>query len=364
MKIALKDLTKYGSIYLGRKNRLAFLTFFITSKCNCKCRHCFYWKEINRNEDELTVEEIEKTCKTIGCFDKFSLTGGEPFIDPNMIAVTRLFYDINGIKHITVPTNGTLTHKVIDYAEEILKTCPELKLHIPVSLDGLERTHDEVRQTPGVFKKAVQTLDELNKLSRHFPQLIVGVTTSLSSFNQTEIFDIYHLIKEKLGVGTFSVLAIRGEPRENVTKGFDCKNYEKIGRMIQSDLLKKELKSSAHLNWVAAIEMLRYSSIYKSLKDGKYLSPCYAGRFNAILYRNGDVFPCELLDHKFGNVREVNYDFNKLWSSESADKIRNFIRKSKCACTHECLVNTNLIFNPKYLPKILYKYLKIKLGLA
>ena len=33
---------------------------FVTAKCNAKCNHCFYYKNINKKRNELNLEEIEK----------------------------------------------------------------------------------------------------------------------------------------------------------------------------------------------------------------------------------------------------------------------------------------------------------------
>ena len=36
------------------------LIFFVTSRCNLLCKHCFYWDELNKKSGELTFEEIER----------------------------------------------------------------------------------------------------------------------------------------------------------------------------------------------------------------------------------------------------------------------------------------------------------------
>jgi hypothetical protein len=37
-------------------------------------------------------------------------------------------------------------------------------------------------------------------------------------------------------------------------------------------------------------------------------------------------------DKQLGNLREYDYDFQKLWYSQTAREIRNFIKKKGCAC--------------------------------
>jgi hypothetical protein len=79
------------------------------------------------------------------------------------------------------------------------------------------------------------------------------------------------------------------------------------------------------------------------------------------MFANGDVLPCELLiDRKLGNVRDVGYDFKKVWYSKEADEARRFIRDTKCFCTYECFLTVNILFNPRMMPKILKEWGSLK----
>ncbi|MEE8585035.1 MAG: hypothetical protein V3T83_09310, partial [Acidobacteriota bacterium] len=41
------------------------LIFFVTSRCNLLCKHCFYWEELNKRSGELSFEEIEKISRSL-----------------------------------------------------------------------------------------------------------------------------------------------------------------------------------------------------------------------------------------------------------------------------------------------------------
>src|SRR5207247_2224206 len=93
----------------------------------------------------------------------------------------------------------------------------------------------------------------------------------------------------------------------------------------------------------------------------KYQTPCYAGNLGACLFANGDTYPCELLtDRKLGNVRDVDYDFKKIWFSPEADAARSFIRDSKCFCTYECFLTINILFNPRMLLSVFKEWTILK----
>ena len=51
------------------------LIHFITSKCNAKCGHCFYWKNLN-TKGELSLEEIEKITKHLPDLVILNISGG------------------------------------------------------------------------------------------------------------------------------------------------------------------------------------------------------------------------------------------------------------------------------------------------
>jgi len=93
----------------------------------------------------------------------------------------------------------------------------------------------------------------------------------------------------------------------------------------------------------------------KIYEENKYVTPCYAGNLSGVMYPEGDVYPCEILgdEHKIGNIRDFDLNFKKLWLSHKAKKEVKFIRKSKCYCTHECFNIVNILFNPKFYPKII-----------
>ena len=66
----------------------------VTGKCNMHCKHCRAVDEANR---DLTLDEIEKILDFINMNreDNFRITlsGGEPFVHPNMIQIVKMVRD-------------------------------------------------------------------------------------------------------------------------------------------------------------------------------------------------------------------------------------------------------------------------------
>ena len=89
------------------------------------------------------------------------------------------------------------------------------------------------------------------------------------------------------------------------------------------------------------------------LSENKFQLPCLAGNRLLIIDDVGEVKPCEMLEYSMGNLREENYNINNILSSSKTERIKEFIKKTKCFCTFECAILDNIIFNWHMYPKIL-----------
>ena len=69
----------------------------------------------------------------------------------------------------------------------------------------------------------------------------------------------------------------------------------------------------------------------------------------------------EFMSNKFGNPSSLHSFGREAREAieSSRKKIAEFIKDTKCFCTHECFWTTNILFNPKYYPKILVESIKI-----
>lgn len=88
------------------------IAFEITRKCNMKCQHCMRGDAQNHT---ISKEVIDKTLDEISVIGNMLLTGGEPFLEPEMID-----YICEGIikrkipiMSVNVVTNGTIKNKSI-----------------------------------------------------------------------------------------------------------------------------------------------------------------------------------------------------------------------------------------------------------
>ncbi|MCG2717615.1 MAG: radical SAM protein, partial [Nanoarchaeota archaeon] len=116
----LKHYFKQGlRILVGKRAKLpSYIIFFVTTKCNARCNHCFFWKNLNKNKNELSFEEIEKLSLSLKKVSNLSISGGEPFLREDLPKICELFCKNNGLKKLHIPTNGLMTERTKKMLEE------------------------------------------------------------------------------------------------------------------------------------------------------------------------------------------------------------------------------------------------------
>ena len=344
-----------------KKNQLpSYFIYFPTSRCNLNCSHCFYHDSLNKRFNELSLDEIDSFTKTMDPLLHLVLTGGEPYLRHDLDQIARIFYENTKLPILTIPSNGWYLEKMDRQISNMMKWCPELVLNQLISLDGLEEDHDKIRMgtQKGSFKKALETIEHLKKLQKDFGRINIGVVTTFTSENQSKIKDIVKGIYELAKPNNISINLVRGDPREKVNLNLDMKLYQEA--VAYRNNLFHSKKMSGHTKFkgnkiATAARIILNKMVQEIFEKNKYQTPCYSANISGVLYPEGQVYPCEILDdsHKIGNIRDFKLDFRKLWLSQKAKEEVNFIRKTKCFCTHECFNAVNILFNPKFYPKLI-----------
>lgn len=333
----------------NKKNTPLYLIFFITSRCNMRCKHCFFWKERN-NFSELSLYEIEKTSKSLDNLLFLRLTGGEPFLRTDLPEIVNIFYKNNSLRNLGINTNGFFTKRIVEDVKKILEN-NEINLDVCVSIDDIEKEHDENRQIKGAFSHAIETLTELNKLKKQYKNLTTTVGLTVFSKNQNRLNFIFNEIK-KVNPTFISANLVRGNPQSEELKNVNIRLYLDFFNKI----MKYNKKSNNFYFNTQFKDKLLSKKVSKTFVEKRYQGiNCVAGDKVAVIYSNGDIFPCELLNKKIGNLKDYNFNFKKLWNSNKRKEIMRFIRKSKCFCTHECFLTSSMLLEPINLLKCLFK---------
>ena len=172
-------------------------------------------------------------------------------------------------------------------------------------------------------------------------------------------------MKDILQVKNINCPLIRGDNakflNENLKNNL-IKTYEKIQKQINLDYNKgifNEYKNNSLTKIALNVKnKILWKYVLETFANNKYISPCKAGSLTGIIYSNGDVFPCELLNQKMGNLSDFDFNFLNLWKSLNALNVKKNISKSKCFCTYECSWFLNIFSYYRYYPEIFYYIMK------
>jgi MoaA/NifB/PqqE/SkfB family radical SAM enzyme len=364
--MSVLDYTKFAKHLISKKGASPiYFVYFVTDFCNARCKHCLLaTHDETARERELQIDEIEKVSASMDDMLFFTPTGGEPFLRRDLSEIVRIFHVNNHALNVGIPTNGSLTGRVVETAEKILGQNPDIDLHIDVSIDDIGEAHDEIRGFPGLFERATETYHELRLLEARNPRFSTCVEITVSAYNQDHVVDLYHHLVDKVGVNTVFTLLTRGEPREPGAGEVDIEKYEELHRVLEADNKARILSGYYKMPFsdvLNAKRIVRPKLIAKTVREQAYQIPCYAGTLGAAMFSEGQVLPCELqVDRVIGNVRDYDYDFKALWSSERAEEMRRYIRDTKCFCTYECFLTVNILFNPLVLPQVFREWVNLK----
>lgn len=326
MKTAIKMLQ--GLIRAKYFSAPFYMHLYVTERCNLQCKMCNIWK---RESKDMTLKEIEQYAEILKGLEvqNVVVTGGEPFLHPDIIEIVKLLNDYGF--SIRLQTNGTLV------TEEKIKALAEAGLkNITLSLDTLdEKMFDWICNSKNLVQKIEKLLDMVAENMDGF----IVVNTTVSKLNIIELPKIVKFVNSKgaysslmpvhLGLAENIPHFCFGYCKEMLFSKEDIPEIEKsYGEILR---MKKEgyriINSSKFLN--ASLEYFR---------TGNYAWNCRAGERFFVIYPDGDVAPCDAFSPLF-NIKSGSLDkFSSTEYREGARRIREECR----GCVSACWRETNL----------------------
>ena len=298
-----------------------------TYRCPMKCKMCDIWQHPTEKSREITPKELEILPKV-----KFiNVTGGEPFIREDLEDLIEVLYTKSD--RIVISTSGWFEDRIIKLAKRFPK------IGIRISIEGLSQKNDELRGRTGGFDKGFRTLLTLREMGLKD----IGFGITVSNNNSEDMLSLYSLAKQ-LGL-EFATAAFHNSfyfhKYDNCITNRDevVSNFEK--------LISLQLKEKHPKSWFRAYFN---NGLINYIEGNERLLPCEAGLVNFFVDPYGDVYPCNGLEDKYwkesmGNIRSVS-DFNEIWRSEQAEKVREKVR----TCPKNCwMIGTAAPVMKKYI---------------
>ena len=325
----LKNIIDTTKLVLNKD--VTYLIYNVTAHCNAKCDHCFYWHNIEKAKfrKSLKLPEIETFSKSLGKLLLLNLCGGEPWLRKDLPDIARIFCKNNKVKYITIPSNGSLTDLMKIGAERMLKENPDTFFRFGISIDAIGEEHDKIREIPGLFKMIEKTAENLAKLKSRYKNFFLVSNTVFSQDTEHNVRETLRYIKENMPFDQNSTTYVRGTPKDTRTLTVNLEKYAELQKeLAETNEVKRHPMSNVinSLQHIASERVIK-SENAKKPEDRPY--DCYGGRKLLVVDDIGDVWPCEILKDKFGNLRDHEFNINRLLNKHDAKNLVIFIKDKK-----------------------------------
>jgi len=338
----MKEVITLGKrIIESNVKRLDFpykLTFIVTDKCNSRCKICNIWKK--KPKDELTLDEITKFFRKSNKFSWIDISGGEIFLRNDIIDIVKIILtNCKNLYLLHFPTNGLLPDLIEKRTKQIIALKPK-KLIISVSLDGYPSLHDKLRGIKGGWQKSVETYKRLKKIQR--VETYFGMT--LSSHNVGRFRETYESVKKVISNVSYKDFHI------NIAHSSEHYYASKLKHFSKKEILNEikrftKLRSVPHTP-VFFLESRYLNSVKKFLTTRKTPLPCKALISSCFINASGEVFPCSLFNQKLGNLRDFDYDLEKIWNLKTTKNVLAKIKNKQCSnCWTPCEAYQTILGN-------------------
>ncbi len=284
-------------------------TVIVTYRCNAKCTMCNRYKAPSKPEEEISIETIKKLPEMYFT----NITGGEPFIRDDLKDIVREL--LKKSDRIVISTNGFFTDRIV----ELCKEFPQVGIRI--SIEGLEKTNNEIRGLDDGFNRGYTTLKKLVDMGMKD----VGFGMTVQDRNAADLVPLYN-ISDELGM-EFATASLHNSfyfvESNNIIKDrlTVAQNFE--------DLVNCLLDSNSPKKWFRAYFN---HGLINYIFSQKRLLPCDMSFDTFFIDPYGDVMPCNGTKEKqvMGNLNRQSWE--ELWNSEQAEKVRSFVRN----CDRNC----------------------------
>jgi len=282
-------------------------TVKLNNNCNLQCNYCHIWK--NKDQKQLSDKNLEKLITQYGKYIRIlSFTWWETFLLKDL--EDKIDFCIHNCKklHIfSLTTNGFFTKNIEKTVESILKRVNNKIIIINISIDGDEKTHNNLRGHNLSYQNAISTYERLLGLKKKYPNLQVNKEFLLSASNKQQALE--H-VRSKNTI----ISVVQNSEYYGVNDITDNNNLIKPDMVLQAQ-------------WFIKKRFLRW---YISKKYN-----CYASRSSLFLNWDGTIQPCIVWSKKIGNIKNNNIaeDIQKgeyTW-------VQNTIKNKKCpGCWTPC----------------------------
>jgi len=341
----------------GRPKLLPFsIVVSVSFRCNSRCRTCDIWRKPN---DDMAVEEWRRVFQSLGHAPYYvTFTGGEPFLRADLDELVIAAYESMRPGYITIPTNGLLSDRIVERVERMCQKCPDTEIGINLSLDDVGERHDDIRGIAGNWTRSLETWQRLKAIQPHYSNLVLTIHTVISRFNIRRFHAIYEELQKLAPDSYITEVAEERVELDTVHWGITppAEEYAEVADFLSERARRAPARGIARIT--QAFRAQYYQLAKRTLFERTQVIPCYAGWASAHIAPNGDLWSCCIRAESTGNLRQVNYDFRKVWFSSEMDRLRRSIANKECWCPMANAAYANMLLHPPTVAKVMGQVVK------
>jgi len=295
----------------GTGSRPVTVSFQVTDRCNYECVHCY---QEHVDHDELGIDEIERILGELADLGVLFLTlmGGEYFMHPHADRILRTAHALGFA--IKLKTTG---HHISDKRADFLATVRPLQVDLSMYAAS-SHLHDKVTKQHGSWQRTYAAARRL--VARNIP---VQLNAPVMESTQGDLENL-RVLARQLGVKHTFDPKVTG--REN-------RDQEPTDLRLSGDSLARFYANED--TGIAQFIAERYDGFDPRTTDRRPLSdaPCRAGAQTININPRGEVWPCNLLPIKCGDLRQQSV--RQVW--ETSPQLAD-MRRLRWADIAECNV--------------------------
>jgi MoaA/NifB/PqqE/SkfB family radical SAM enzyme len=355
-RVLLRGFYEYNIARRFRPVPLRELIINVTYHCNSRCVMCNIWQA--EKKPELTLEQFDQMLSDplFRDVERLLLVGGEPTLRKDLPELAETcFKHMPSLQSVSLVTNGLWPARVLEVCEDIAERCAArgIRLTLSVSLDGVAEAHDRMRNIPGAFDKAMETIGGLQKLQERFP-FSLGVGCVLCHLNLKHADAFAEWCKGRGIDSGFQLVGFHDTYVANLAErpllDFDDADRPALYSLMEKMAAEKSLTNTMACYWDDMLHMYR---------DGRARqSPCPFLTDAVTLDTYGDLRVCEtteVVGNCLGTDSQGDAPCSKLYYGPKMAAMRKSMAQGVCrTCNSGCMVNVGW-------RKDILKYLRFRL---
>jgi MoaA/NifB/PqqE/SkfB family radical SAM enzyme len=334
----------------------------VTFRCNSRCTMCNIWQMEDRPEMDLAQFAQVLKDPLFDGIERLTLAGGEPSLRADLIPLTELFINrMAQLKSLTLVTNGLAVERILADSRDMLRLCSEhgINLNISVSLDGLGKIHDDMRNVPGAFSRVEECLLSLKELqsdarlrtergTEHQGSFWFGVGSVITRKNLYHMRELQAWCDERgIEVG-FQLVGFHETYVANLEQRAEL-DFDQADREYLLQLLEELAADRSASNFMAYY----WNDMLRMYRDGQSRqTPCPFAVDSFVLDAYGDIYYC-LSERKVGNCLSTEQGSTAEYQSagpcsaiyydpENLAFRRQMTRSSCLQCNSACFVSVGI----------------------